>query len=189
MDYSSHTFQSLSTGWGVSHYPEEAVGGSLGSQTALHTRRELVPPANSEVIIIVTCLLSEHENMNQVIQWIQGYTHMYCVKIKYKVHFCKFEFKCCKKNGANVSFQDVWNKQLILLFKDGDVTRVLHSVSTLAGLTTSEGGGVITPPCSMSLHWGSTATPWPPAAPVTIHYLCVYYTPNHIAGVNITEPA
>lgn len=104
MDYSSHTFRSLSTGWGVSHYPEEAVGGPLGSQTALHTRRELVPPANSEVIIIVTCLLSEHENMNRDIQRIQGYTHMYCVKIKYKVHFVNLSLNVAnrEKNGANV---------------------------------------------------------------------------------------
>lgn len=107
MDYSSHTFRSLSTGWGVSHYPEEAVGGPLGSQTALHTRRELVPPANSEVIIIITCLLSEHENMNRDIQRIQGYTHMYCVKIKYKVHFVNLSL-----NVANSE-----NKMVLMLQK------------------------------------------------------------------------
>lgn len=68
VDYSSHTFGSLTTGWRFSRYPEEAVRGALRSQTALHTWRELVPPANSKVIIIVTGLLSEHGNMTQDIQ-------------------------------------------------------------------------------------------------------------------------
>lgn len=46
-------------------YPEEAVGGFLRPQTALHTRRQLVYPAHSKVIIIVTGLLSGHKNMHQ----------------------------------------------------------------------------------------------------------------------------
>lgn len=52
------------------------------------------------------------------------------------------------------------------------------SVISLAGFSSSEGGRIITLPRSMFLHWGSTITPRPPAAPVTIHFVCVYHTPK-----------
>lgn len=43
-------------------YPEEAVGGNGRPQAALDTRRELVPPANSNVIVTVTGLLPVNQN-------------------------------------------------------------------------------------------------------------------------------
>lgn len=52
------------------------------------------------------------------------------------------------------------------------------SVISLAGFSSSEGGRIITLPRSMFLHWGSTITPRPPAAPVTIHFVCVFHTPK-----------
>lgn len=44
-------------------YPEEAVRGLLWSETALHTRRELIPQASGVVIIVVTCFLSKEEDI------------------------------------------------------------------------------------------------------------------------------
>lgn len=64
--YSLHLLYMYNTNykhWKVCCYPEEAVGGFLGSQAALHTRRELFHPANCVVIIIITCFLSDHDNM------------------------------------------------------------------------------------------------------------------------------
>lgn len=60
-----------------------------------------------------------------------------------------------------------------LPFKEPDVTRVLLSVGTVAGLPTSDWCRVIAAPRSMPLHSGSAAAPGAPAAPVTIHLLCV----------------
>lgn len=45
-------------------YPQEAVGWPLWPPTALHTRRQLVDPAYSEVIIILTRILSVQESVN-----------------------------------------------------------------------------------------------------------------------------
>lgn len=42
-------------------HPEEAVGRALWSQTALHTRRELDPQANSVVVVVVARFLSGDE--------------------------------------------------------------------------------------------------------------------------------
>lgn len=52
-------------------YREEAVRGILGSETALHTRRELIPQASGEVIIVVTCFLSKEED----IYWEKNIPH------------------------------------------------------------------------------------------------------------------
>lgn len=60
-----------------------------------------------------------------------------------------------------------------LPFKEPDMTRVLLSVGTIAGLPTSNWCRVIAAPHSVPLHSGSTAAPGAPAAPVTIHLLCV----------------
>lgn len=54
----------MTTGWGVSVHPEETVGESLWPPTTLHTRRQLIAPACSEVVIIVTGLLSGHKHKN-----------------------------------------------------------------------------------------------------------------------------
>lgn len=42
-------------------HPEEAVGGALWSQTALHTRRQLDPQADAVVIVVVARFLPEDE--------------------------------------------------------------------------------------------------------------------------------
>lgn len=62
--------------WRNSCYPEEAVGGLLWPQAALHPWRELILQANSEVIIVVTGLLSENENEKQRIQFRQNTAHI-----------------------------------------------------------------------------------------------------------------
>lgn len=51
--------------WGVFVYPEEAVGRTFRPSAALHTRGQLVNPAHCEVVIVVTGLLSGHQNMSQ----------------------------------------------------------------------------------------------------------------------------
>lgn len=71
----AHAFLSLTTGLTVGLYPEEAVVRTLRPHTALHTRRQLLNPAFSEVIIVVTGLLSEHENRNQNVAAAGGCTH------------------------------------------------------------------------------------------------------------------
>lgn len=75
------------------------------------------------------------------------------------------------------SCETIWG---YLLFEYGDVALVDLSVSSLTGLAPSERGRIVTPPPSMSLHWGSTACPRPPAAPVAVHLLCNSTHRNHI---------
>lgn len=58
-------------------------------------------------------------------------------------------------------------------FKESDMTRVLLSVRAAAGLPTSDWCRVIAAPGSMPLHGGSAAAPGAPAAPVTVHLLCI----------------
>lgn len=60
-----------------------------------------------------------------------------------------------------------------LPLKEPDMTRVLLSVMTVAGLPTSDWRRVVTAPRSMPLHGGSAAAPGAPAAPVTIHLLWI----------------
>lgn len=64
--------------------------------------------------------------------------------------------------------------QIKLLLENRDVTGILLSARTRAGLPPPEGGRVITPPRSVSLHSGSTVAPWSPAAPQTVHILCTH---------------
>lgn len=137
----------------------------------------LQPTVKSSSLSQVSCLKvktkSREFNRDRTQRTFRKSEFWHCTQLKKKVLMLK---KC---QHMRRSCENVWNQKLILLYKDRDVTWILLSFRTLAGLTTPEGGGIITPPCSTSFHWGPTVAPRTPAAPVTIHFLCACNTVNN----------
>lgn len=120
----------------------------------------LQPIVKSSSLSQVSCLNERHKSDPPVILNSQNRTLNFLI-LKYKIK--------------------------IVLCEDGDVTGLLLSVWTTAGLPSFERGGVIAPPRPMSLHGGSAAAPRAPAAPQTIHRLCGCSKADNVSSVNISK--